>query len=130
MADHLPYRVGIGHDLDFASTDIIIQQPRAEFIRPGDVQYGIDGTRHLQAEHVVFVFEMIDSYELYQQILAQFNLDTEEKQDVTVYALNRRLFWNKFNGVAHLPVPEEDFRWEGMFLKNVRLYVTDLEQIA
>ena len=130
MSDHLPYRVGIGHDLDISETDIIIQQPRAEFVKPGDVQFGVDGTRYLQAEHIVFTFEMVESYTLYQQILAQFNLDTEEKQDVTVWALNRRLFWNKYNGVAHLPVPEEDFRWEGMFLKNVRIYVTDLEQIA
>lgn len=130
MADHLPYRVGIGHDLDIGDTDIIIQQPRADFIKPGDVQYGIEGTRYLQAEHICFRFEMLESYSLYQSIINQFGLNTNDKADVTVFALNRRLFWNKYNGVAHLPVPEEDFRWEGMFLKDVRIYVTDLEFIA
>lgn len=132
MAEHLDYRVGIGHDLELASTDVILQQPKVESgaVKPVDVQYGVSGTHHKQGEYVCFIFDSIESPDLFQDILAQFGVDDQETEDVTIYAWNDRLFWRHYNGKAHRPIPGEDYNWENFFLRNVRIYVTDLEEIA
>lgn len=128
--EHLPYRVGVGHDLDIGDTDIILQQPRAEPAEPVEVQYGIDASHHYQHEYICFIFDVIESYDLYVAILGQFDLDSNQTSEVTIYGRSRRLSWNKFNGIAHLPIPGEDYKWDRFFLRDVRIYVTDLEPIA
>ena len=130
MAEHLPYRVGIGHDLALEDTDIIIQQPEANLVTPVERYFGIDGTHYEQNHYAVFHFGFIESDTLYQTILGQFGLNDNEIADVTIYARNDRMYWRKYNGVAHRPEIGQNASWNNMWLRDVNIFVTDLEEIA
>jgi hypothetical protein len=130
MPEHLPYRVGVGHDLALIDTDIMLQQPTAGLVAPVERHYGINGTIYDEGGFVRFVFEMIESDTLYQQLLGQFGLNDNFDSPVTIYARNDRMYWRHYNGIAHRPEPNVDAKWENFFLKDVVIYVTDLVEIA
>lgn len=130
MPEHLPYRVAIGHDIAFVDMDVMLQQPTAAMVAPVERHYSINATIHDEGGFVRYVFEMIESDTLYQQILGQFGLNDNYFSPVTIYARNDRLYWRKYNGIAHRPEPGPDAKWERFFLKDVIVYVTDLVEIA
>jgi hypothetical protein len=127
MAD---YRVAWGHDAAFVDMDKIVPEPKATFVQPVVVTQGISGANHWQGWFLPLTWEMIEDQEQYVDLLVQFNLATNTEAEVTVYAQNYQGYWFKFNGTAHLPIPEEDLRRRDFFIKDVVINITDMEPIA
>lgn len=127
MAD---YRVGLGHNLDYSSLVKIVQEPTGSPAAPVQRNYGVNGAIHDQGNFIVFTFEFIETPELYLTLLSQFGVQVNSTAEVTIYARTGRLWWARFNGIAHYPEPGVDMKWDRFFARDINLHVTDLEMIV
>lgn len=127
MAD---YRVVVGHDMTLPGLNTIIPEPTGDPVAPVERHYGASGKIHDQGGFLRLHWDYIETPEEYMTLLEQFGLDDSDQENVTVYARNARLVWTVYNGIAHLPEINVDARWREFYLRDVDIYITDLEDIT
>ena len=129
MAEHIPYKVVVGHGVIEEDLITMIQQPFAPPVAPVERHYGISGAHYDEGLFVYFHFDFVDSG-IYASLLNQFGLQANETANVTVYARDDLLVWSIYEGIAHRPEPGVDAKWESFFLRDIRIYVTDMVKVA
>lgn len=123
--------VGEGHDVALGSLVALLQEPNNNLVAPVLRDYGAGPAIHEQGLYLVLHWDFIETEALYQAILAQFGLDTGiDTADVTVWARSPRLSYTRYNGVAFYPQAKEDMDWRNYFLRDVDLYICDLEALV
>lgn len=124
------YRVGLGHNLTYNDLEPILPEPANGFVTPMDRSYSISGKPIDHGLYVAFKWDMLPDLTTYNTaILHQFGLDTADSSEVTIYVMTPRLEWGIYNGLALFPQYGEDISYSSFFVRNLNLYVVDLEQI-
>lgn len=126
----MPVLIGEGHDVLLASLVPFLQEPKNNLVAPVQRDYGAGPAIHDQGLYLNLVWDFIESEALYQLILEQMGLDSADTAEVTVWARSPRLVWTRYNAVAFLPQAKVDMDWTNMFLRNVEVYLCDLEPLT
>lgn len=123
-----PYRVTTGHGNILTDTEFINPEPSGSFPESVEVKYALSGATYHEGSSFILHWDMIETEAEYQAMLEQFGLDVADYADVTVYIRGKRSAFKLYNAVAHLPEPETDIKWSNVFMRNVNLILTHLEE--
>lgn len=123
------YKIGIGHDVAAIDMDDIVPQPKGGMVKPIEREYGASGVHHQQALYLDLEFGFSHYESDYQNLLVQFGLNGAETAEVTVQAWNDRMYARRYNGTAHRPQVGEDVKLDNFFLRDIHIFITDLEEI-
>jgi hypothetical protein len=121
------YKVAEGHDIPDIDLELLDPQPRGIPATPVKRQYGADNTLHDQGLYTEFHFDHIDGETAYVALLQQFGLDDQDTNNVTITCRDRRFQAVKYNGVALLPEPLQDMKWQNFFVRDVVITIINLE---
>lgn len=124
------YKIGLGHDVPTIDLDPIVPQPKGDPVAPVERTYGASGVHHDRGGYVRYHWDFINSPAEYQTLLNFFGVNSDDTAEVTVIARNDRFYDRKYNGIAHRPEPLVEVKWEGFFIRDLDIYVTDLEEIV
>lgn len=124
------YRAAVGHDADDGVMVKLYPQPRGSGEIPVDRQWGLTGKGHDDQTYMILHFDMIESEEVYWDLLLSLGISVDISSPVTIRARDKIFVERKFNGVAHQPMVNDDVRWEGGFIRNVDIHITHLEEIG
>lgn len=124
------YRVALGHDIPYENLNVIDPQPRGDLAAPVVRNYGIDGSIHQQGLYACWHWDFVESYTQYLAILTYFGLETtaDNSNLVTIYTRNERSGYIRYNGIALAPEVGSDIKWENFFLRDLKIYIVDLEE--
>lgn len=128
--DHPLYTIGQGHDVLDVNMVNIDPQPFGQPVIAVERNYGVGGTFYEQSSYILLHWDFIESPTAYQSLINQFNFDDGPVQPVTIHAQNASLYWRKYNGTAWLPEVNADMKRSNFFVRDINLYITDLEEIA
>lgn len=127
MAD---YKVAVGHDVALISLVKIDPEPTGDPVAPVQRQYSASGKIHEDAEFLRLHWDHIDSPTEYLALLTLFGLHDSHQEEVTIYCRDPRLVWTRYNGLAILPEVGVDAKWSNFFLRDVDMYIVDLQGLA
>lgn len=122
--------VGIGHDIVLGLLEVIRPIPQHGSIQIAERNYGIAPAVHDQGNFVVLHWDVINQESDYINILDLFGLLVDKTSNVTVYVKNERFQWTLYNGTAFLPEIGQDAKWSNYFIRDLNLYVCDLETFS
>lgn len=127
------HKVAIGFDVPMIDLVAIDPQPTTHGVEITRRTYSAN--RHILDEgwFVVFRWSVLEADEAtLSLILGQFDLDGADlTANVTIATPEApTLAINRFNGIAHRPRVGEDIVRREYFLRNLEMYVTDLEYAA
>lgn len=124
------YKVGIGHNVAAIDLDVFTPyQPKADFVTPVERHYSISGVHYDEGNFLRLFWKFIEDATDYAALLALMDLVSNEVADVTVMGYTKRGVAQRYNGIAHLPLPGDNFKRDGHFITDLELYITDLEAI-
>lgn len=122
-------RVDTGHNVPLISLDRITPEPSTSPVTPAARDYGAGGGVYDQGYFVVLRWDFVEDEAEYLALLSMFNLDLSKYEAVTVYVKNDLLQWQRFNGYAQRPQPQEDMDWKNFFPRDIEITIVDLEPL-
>jgi len=121
------YRVGIGHDVVYASCVVLSPQPMGDPVAPVTRNYGVSGKHQDQGKFLKLHWDHIDSPTTYLSLLTVLGLSSVDYANVSVYARSELFVLTMYNGIIHRPEPTQDMKWNNFFIRDLDIYITDLE---
>lgn len=121
------YLIAQGHSVALLDLDPIVPQPRSpEGVQAAQRDFGADGSVFETGLFIRLLWSSLGSATEYQTLLAQFGLDDQLRQAITLYAPNFQRVWVRYNGYAIRPSVVN----YATFQRAVVVLVRDLEQIG
>jgi hypothetical protein len=121
------YKVGIGHDVPDIDLELLDPQPWGTPATPVKRNYSADNGVHDQNLFIELHFDMLESETQYMAVLQQFGLGSDDSAEVTLACRDRRLQAETYNGVALLPEPLQEMKWQNFFVRDIIIRVINLE---
>lgn len=121
------YLVAEGHDVALVSLTALDPQPTTRGVQFTERVFNLDGSFTQIGPYCELLFPPLESGDDYLALLAQFGLDDEDSNPVTVYLRNNRLQWTRYNATAMLPGIGQEGAWQDYFMRNVVILLTALE---
>lgn len=121
------YLVSEGSDIALVSLTAIDPQPTTRGIQFTERIFNLDGSITEVGPYCELLIGVLESEDDYLALLAQFGLDDEDSNPVTVYIRNKREQWARYNAIATLPAIGSDGGWDQFFMRNVIILLTELE---
>jgi len=125
------YKVGnTGFNIATASMSIITPQPRSTGVQSTKRTFAANGNVFESALYIELLFSVLPTAYEYQQLLAQFDLNTFINKNVTIYAPDEQFFWQRFNGIAVRPEMGKDAKRDRYMIRDITILVKHLELLA
>ena len=123
------YRIKAGHDAALIDLIVVNPQPKGRPVRGTERTYGLSRAHYDLGLYAEWVFELIADATEYGALLTTLGLGSLNFAPVTVYTLNQRLVYTRYNATIELPQMGADANWD-TFLRNVVFRFTELELAA
>lgn len=124
------FMIADGHNVAFGGLVAIDPQPEAGPIQFVQSSYAPSGVVHNQGAFCVWRFGVLEDEDHVLSVLTQAGLHNADFNLVTIYTLDQRMQWGRFNARVALPEPGVDLRWEQFFPRNFALTFTRLQALA
>lgn len=123
------YKAAIGHDIAALSLVLLNPQPTSDGVQVTRRTYSGNRTIYDEGKYTIWRWNVVESEEQFDAILDYFGLDgPTPTAEVTINAPEApHLAYNRWNGIAHQPQIGENIRRREYFLRDLEIYITDLE---
>lgn len=118
------FLIADGHSVPLVSLVAIDPQPEVGPIQFVSVTYGLSGVPHFQGGFCVARWGVLEDEAQVLSVLTQAGLHNADFNDVTIYTLDHRMQWGRFNARVVLPEPGADMKWQEFSPKDFTLHFT------
>lgn len=127
----MSYKVSTsGFDQTLVSLTDIDPQPRSDGLKPTKRTFGFSGSINEQGKYIELEYTVIGDESDYLALLQQFDLDTFDTKEVTIYIPNENYVMTRYNGIAVKPEIGKDVIRKSFFVRDVTMLIKHLEVAA
>jgi hypothetical protein len=120
------YRVAVGADVALGSLTDLTPQPASDGLEYTRETIAADGSVYAEGPFIDLKWSMFGSISEYTTMLAQFGLDANRTQIVTVYIPNEFYAFARYNGIAVRPQKGRAGQRNNYFLRNFVVTIKNL----
>lgn len=124
------HKVGIGHDVAEVSLSTLTPQPKGDPLAPTVRNYAPGGAFHEQGQYTCHHYDFLEDADQFEDVLNEYGLISDDRQDITFMAYSERMVWTRYNGTAIRPEMGQDVKFTNFFIRDVAIYIVDVEEAA
>lgn len=121
------YLVAQTHDIAFASLNVITPQPHSPGVQIVQRNLAVSGKAKDIGLWIPLQWRIIGTPTVYSTLLGLFGLSgSVTEAEVTIWCPDRLFTFNRFNGLAMLPVPNDDVQRNNYFIRDLTIIVKNM----
>jgi len=123
----MSYLISIGNNVALVDLEPLAPQPKSAGIQVTRRNHAADGSISEDGQYIILEYSALESAEMYQDVLDQFDLMDNNSAAVTIYARDSRWDFHRYNGIAVYPEMGREAEWRDLFPRNISILIHSLE---
>lgn len=125
------FRWAPGHDVAYDDLIELDPQPHCAGMKTTERTNGLSGSVFEQGAYTEWIFDVLEGdEEEYQDMLEEIELDASLSGPITIWTLDEKFAYARFNAIVARPQIGTDGQWDQMFIRGFVFLFTHLERLA